>query len=210
MHALLAVSHRLERIVSAIGQAAAWLSVPLILVVIYDVITRNVLTWLVRNQIIGDSMADALTLVSSTKLQETEWHLHGVLLLMTFGMAYLKDAHVRIELVRDSLRPRVKVWIEFIGILLALVPYCALVIYFGYDFTVRSYETHEVSAALTGLPYRFIIKSFIMFGFLVILMAGVAIWLRCVVALFGGGPARAEAMALLDPEHDAPQGAKTR
>ena len=64
------------------------------------------------------------------------------------------------------------------GISLFLVPYAALVIWFGLDFAERSFNIDEVSSALTGLSHRWIIKSFVPFGMLLLLLAGVAVLLR--------------------------------
>ena len=74
---------------------------------------------------------------TSTKLQEMQWHLHAVLFLMCFGYAYVKDAHVRIELVRDTLRARTRVWVELLGTLLFMLPYCFVVIEYGIDNAMR-------------------------------------------------------------------------
>tara|TARA_A100000164_G_scaffold301053_1_gene276137 strand:- start:317 stop:559 length:243 start_codon:yes stop_codon:yes gene_type:complete len=46
------------------------------------------------------------------------------------------------------------------------------------DFVNRSYNLNEVSSALTGLSHRWIIKSFIPLGMLLLFLAGVSILLR--------------------------------
>jgi TRAP-type mannitol/chloroaromatic compound transport system permease small subunit len=73
-------------------------------------------------------------------------------------------------------------------------------VYFGYDFAHRSYETGEVSAALTGLPHRWIIKAFLPIGFLLIGLAGLSQFLRTIVALFGPAELREEAAAYVQVE----------
>ena len=122
---------------------------------------------------------------SSVSLQELEWHLHTGLFMLCFGYGYVRDSHVRIELIRDALRPRTRAIIEMIGGILCVLPFCALVIYFGFDFVMRSYDNHEVSAATTGLTHRWIIKSTIPIGFGLLAMAGLSIFLKCYVFVFG-------------------------
>jgi TRAP-type mannitol/chloroaromatic compound transport system permease small subunit len=56
---------------------------------------------------------------------------------------------------------------------------------FGYDFAQNSFKLMEQSSAQTGLPLRFIIKSFLPFGLLVLALAGVSVAVKCVVYLFG-------------------------
>jgi TRAP-type mannitol/chloroaromatic compound transport system permease small subunit len=65
------------------------------------------------------------------------------------------------------------------------LPYCALVIYFSYDFTVRAFTSDEISASATGLSHRWIIKAIIPIGFSLLALAGLATIFRKVVELFG-------------------------
>ena len=107
-----------------------------------------------------------------------EWHLHTSLFLLVLGYAYLKDAHVRIEIVREKYSVKVKAILETLGIIIFLIPYTLLVIYYGIDFVQRSFSMNEVSSALTGLSHRWIIKSFIPIGMFLLFLAGVSILLK--------------------------------
>ena len=122
-----------------------------------------------------------------------EWHLHAVLFLLALGYGYVKDAHVRIELVRDNLRPRTRAWIELFGALLFMVPYCYVVIEYGTENALRAFNIGEGSDALTGLPHRFIIKGMLPVGFVFVALAGLSAALKCVVYLFGPVSLRGEA-----------------
>lgn len=173
MDLLIRIGGLLDRIVAAIAKVAAWAGVVLIAVTVFDVITRR------------------FFVLGSTKLQEFEWHMHVVLFGLLIGYAYLKDAHVRIDLVRERLRPRVQWWLEIAGCLFFLLPYCALVIYFGTDFTLRSFADNEISASATGLTHRWIIKSVVPIGFALLGLAGLTVLLRKLVELFGT-PAQVE------------------
>ncbi|MDH3476027.1 MAG: TRAP transporter small permease subunit [Rhodospirillales bacterium] len=167
MDLLTKISDQLDRIITRIAQVAAWAGLALIAVTIFDVVTRRFLV------------------LGSTKLQELEWHFHVVLFVFCLGFAYLKDSHVRIDLVRERLSERARWWIELLGCLLFLIPYCILVVYFSYDFTLRSFGTDEISASATGLTHRWIIKAAIPIGFSLLGLAGLAVVLRKVVELFG-------------------------
>ncbi|MHA1564836.1 MAG: TRAP transporter small permease subunit [Alphaproteobacteria bacterium] len=186
MHRLMHISDRLARIVNAVGRTAAWLTLPMMGIIIFDVITRRFLV------------------LGSTKLQEMEWHLHGALFLLTFGFAYLNDAHVRIELARERFSLNTRAWVELFGILLSVIPYSLLILWYGIGFVERSFVQGEVSSALTGLPFRWIIKSFVPVGFLFMFMAGLSILFRCIVVLFGPPEGRQRAGAYLAPHNPAP------
>jgi TRAP-type mannitol/chloroaromatic compound transport system permease small subunit len=178
MHALLRISDVLSDVVSRIGKIAAWLAIPLMAIILIDVAGRKIID-------VYPEFTNTIFYLGSTKLQEMEWHLHAVLFLLCLGFAYIKDSHVRIELVRDKLGPRTRVWLELLGCLAFLIPYCIVVVDFGYDFALRAFKSGEVSSALTGLSHRWIIKSVMPLGFTILAIAGVSVALRCIVYLFG-------------------------
>ena len=162
---ILYLSHTLESIVKFFGKIGAWLSIPLIFMIIFDIITRR------------------FFILGSTKIQEMEWHLHTAIFLLALGFAYVKNSHVRIEIIREKYSPILKSIFEVAGILLFLVPYTFMIIYYGFDFVSRSYNLNEVSSALTGLSHRWIIKSFIPLGMLLLFLAGLSILIKNIVYL---------------------------
>ena len=164
---LLNISSRLESILVAIGKLGAWLSLPLIAIIMFDIISRK------------------FFVLGSTKLQEMEWHLHAALFLLALGYAYLKNSHVRIEVIRESFSTKLKAILEVIGVLLFILPYTGLIVWFGIDFVSRSYGMNEVSAALTGLSHRWIMKSFVPMGMAFLWLAGISVLLRNLSYLIG-------------------------
>lgn len=167
MERLFRFSDAVDHVLTWIARVAAWAGVILIGITIFDVVTRR------------------FFVLGSTKLQELEWHFHVILFIFLLGYAYLKDAHVRIDVIREGLSDRTQWWIELLGCLFFLIPYCALVVYFSYDFALRSYMGSETSASATGLTHRWIIKSTIPIGFALLGLAGVAVALRKIAELFG-------------------------
>lgn len=167
MEHLVTFSDFLDRWMTRIGIAASWVAIPLIAIILFDVVTRRFLV------------------LGSTKLQELEWHLHTVLFTFCFGYAYLRDSHVRIELIHERLSQRAKWWVELMGCLLFLIPFCLIVLYHGSEWWARSFAIGEVSDSATGLPYRWVIKLALPLGFTFLLLSTVAILLRKTVQLFG-------------------------
>jgi len=171
MRGLLKASDGINATLAAVGRIAGWLFLLNMLVICTDVVTRR---W-----------GYQLPSMGSTRLQELEWHLHAALFSMWLGLTYVRDGHVRIDVLVSGLRERTRAWVELIGCFIFALPYCAVVIYFGWDFFLRSYDQHEASDAPTGLPLRWIIK-FVLFVGLVLLAGGViSVALRRIVYLFG-------------------------
>ncbi len=166
MESLVTLSRRLDQAVSAVGKTMIWSALALIIVILFDVVTRRFLV------------------LGSTKLQELEWHIHTLLFMSCVGWAYLANSHVRIDIVRERLKERTKLWIETVGCLAFAIPYSAILFYLSIDFAYDSYVGGEISSAGTGLPHRWIIKTFLSIGFALLLLSVVCTFLRHIVLLF--------------------------
>jgi TRAP-type mannitol/chloroaromatic compound transport system permease small subunit len=145
MRFLLAYSGWVERVLTHIGMAAGWLFILNMIVICTDVVTRKY-----GFQIPG---------FGSTRLQELEWHLHAILFSMWMGLAYLRNAHVRIDLMVAGRSVRTRAWIEFVCLIIFALPYCLVLIDHGFTFAWRSWESGEGSESATGLPMRWIAKG---------------------------------------------------
>lgn len=167
MNLLLRIDAVCENAIVWIGRIAAWVAIFLVAVIIFDVVTRR------------------FFVLGSTKLQELEWHIHAVLFMFCLGYGYIKDTHVRIDLIRERLSTRTKQWIELVGCLFFMIPYSFIIIYYGVDWWYRSFELNEMSASATGLPYRWIIKAVLPIGFSILLVSAVTTAFRKILQLFG-------------------------
>lgn len=171
----------LDRIARRVGSLAAWVVLPLIFVIVFDVVTRKVD---VIRLYFSDFAIDYGFSVS-TILQDLEWHFHGALLLLTFGIGYLMNTHVRVDIFREKLSRTGQAWLEFLGLLLMGLPFLALMLNYSEHMVVLSYEQGEGSESMTGIPWRYVIKGFMFVGFLIVTMASLATLGRLAVYLFG-------------------------
>jgi len=105
----------------------------------------------------------------SIALQELEWHLFDAVILLSIAYTFAQDAHVRVDIFYERFSVRTKAIVNLIGSILFVLPFSLLIIYLGIDFVALSFSQMEASSDPGGLPYRFIIKSFIPFAF--VLMA---------------------------------------
>jgi TRAP-type mannitol/chloroaromatic compound transport system permease small subunit len=143
--------------------------------------------WLIEN---------AGAIFQSTILQEMEWHFHTGLFALVLGMGYVNNRHVRVDLLHERLNFRSQAWVEFLGCTFFLLPFCALVVYFAFVYTYESFAIGEISASLVGLSHRWLIKSVLLIGLVVALLAGIAVWLETILVLFGPAELRFEMMTL--------------
>ena len=183
MEKLLNLADWFDRPVRFAGKVAGWVMIPLIAVIMFDVITRKI-------DFIRVGMAELnLRWLNPIIFQDLEWHLHGVIMFLAFGFAYLMNAHVRVDIFREMLSHRKQAWIELTGLFVFAIPYLTLITYFAYRFVALSFSQGEGSESLTGIGMRYIIKSFMLIGFLLLWASFIATFLRIWVYLFGD-PAR--------------------
>lgn len=188
MRYILATVTALDGLVSAIGRIGRWAIIPLVAVTIFDVITRKITP---LRELISGTLAH--NYLSSGILQEWEWHFHTVLFLSVLGYTYVHDAHVRVDIFHTKLPIKIKAYIEVLGCVLFLVPYSLLLLYFSWFFVQAAFETGQQSSSMAGLGHRWLIKSFLLLGFSLVLLAGISRALRSV-------------LTILDPPHKASPG----
>jgi TRAP-type mannitol/chloroaromatic compound transport system permease small subunit len=180
---LFRLASNIENAVVRIGRIAAWAGLFLVLVTVFDVVTRNFSqsSW----DILRNLSSAQQQWFGSTLLQELEWHLHTILFLFCLGYAYIKGAHIRIDVFQDKFSDSTKAWIEIAGLVLFLLPFCILVITFAVDFATSSYLQHEGSASGGGLPHRWTIKAALPAGLILLALSGIAILLKQIAVLAG-------------------------
>jgi TRAP-type mannitol/chloroaromatic compound transport system permease small subunit len=104
----------------------------------------------------------------STALQELEWHLFDVVILFSIAYTFKNNAHVRVDIFYDKYKEKTKHLVNIFATLFFILPFSALIIYMGYDFVMMSFVQNEASSDPGGLPYRWIVKSFMVISFILL------------------------------------------
>jgi TRAP-type mannitol/chloroaromatic compound transport system permease small subunit len=172
MQGLLKLSEVIDRILGFIGRMGAWTGLMLVFVVMYDVVTRY----------LGVSRGFGL---NATQLQESEYWLHTILFCLVIGWAYTKQAHVRIDLLRDRLGHRTRYLIEILGCLLLLIPFSLMTFYFNLNYAQASFQEHEISKSVIGLTHVWILKSFLPAMFVLLLLAATSQLIKSIAGFLG-------------------------
>lgn len=187
------LSDALDRLVSRLTLCVAW----------FALLSLVVLTLF---HVIGRQFRD----VSSEALAELSADLFFSLVMLSFGYAYLRDGHVRVDVFRDRLPARWIAWLEILGCLTILIPLSSLLVLRGAEAAWLSLVQGERPSAMTDLPVEWIIKAAVPIGFLLLLLSGLCVMIRNVLFLIGQERAPApqpdEQTALLRPplpDHEA-------
>lgn len=161
------LSDAIDGLIQRIGELASWLWLVLLAIIIVNVASRYLLG---RGYIL---------------FEELQWHLYGAAWLLALAFVFKNDAHVRIDVLAARLRPRIRAWIELLGLLFLLLPFALFVVIESVPFVATSYHLNEISPSPGGLPHRWVIKAFIPLGFGLLALAAFARLLRCTALLFG-------------------------
>lgn len=161
--------HRLEVVSEVSGRAIAWLAVALVLLVSYNVGMR----YLFHS---GRSVAP----------QELEWHLFALLFLFAAAYTFKYDEHVRVDILYQRLSAHGRAWVDFIGGVVVLLPFCLLIISSSWPFVSNAFVMGEGSPDPGGLAYRYLLKAAIPGGFALLALQAIASILRNLRVLLGG------------------------
>ena len=146
------LSYWLDQISKYAGIAAAILVVALSVLVAYDAMMRYLFS------------------AGSIALQEMEWHLYDGVFLLGLSYALKHDKHVRVDIFFERYTPDTKAIIQILSMLFVVIPFALLMIVDSYDMALQSYLQHEVSADPGGLGARWVIKSVLVLGFVLLLL----------------------------------------
>ena len=161
----------LVRLISAInrviGNVFAWLSLGIVAVCFAVVVERYVFSQ------------------SHIWMQDLYVWLNGAMFTAVAGYALLKDEHVRVDIFYRPATIRTKAIVDLIGVVIFLLPFCYVVVLYGWPFVARSWRFHEASRNIGGMPGLFILKSFIIAFAVLVALQGVAMALRSILVLAG-------------------------
>lgn len=170
----LALADRIDRLTSAIGKGAAWLSLGIVIVQFAVVIMRY-----------GFGLG-------SIWLRETILYGHAALFLLAAAWTLREGGHVRVDVLYAGAAPRTKALIDLLGAVLLLLPFALVLGGFSLAYAARSWTILERSREISGLPFVYLLKTLIPVFAAMLLLQGIAQAIRAAHALarMGRAPSR--------------------
>lgn len=142
----------LELVIKWVGYLAGAALAALILLVVYDALMRY------------------LFQSGSIALQELEWHLFDVVIMLGIAYTLQRASHVRVDIFYDQYSDKMRHIVNIIGALFFILPFSLMIIYVGFDFVLLSFEQLEASSDPGGLSYRYIVKSLLPIAFVLLIV----------------------------------------
>jgi len=150
-----------------VGRGISWLTGFLVLLVCFDVTRRYFFQ------------------ETAAWIMELEWHLFALIFLLGAGYALKHDRHVRVDLFYANFSAKDKAWVNFLGTLIFLIPWCVLIIYTSYYYALGSYQIGEGSPDPGGLPARYLIKFAITLGTTFLLLQAFSLAAQSLLVILG-------------------------
>lgn len=174
MTILLQIARIIDRANERLAKVIIWLTLVMILIGFVNATLRYLGRW------IGMNMTSNMAL-------EAQWYLFSIVFLFLGAYTLLKESHVRVDVVYNTLSDRTKAWINLIGCVLFLIPFCFLITYLSWPFVRQSVAVWEMSPDPGGLP-RWPIKIAIPVAFFLVFLQGISLAIKAGAYLSGRGP----------------------
>lgn len=168
MERLLTLARAIDRGIERLGGLLNWVVIITIAIGFYNVAARYL------GRFIG------LKLASNTYI-ELQWYLFSLLFCLGFAYILKHGANVRVDFLYARWSDKRQAWVDFLGTVLFLIPFCLMGIVVTINPVLQSWGrlpggtwgTWELSPDAEGLP-RAPVKSLIIVGFALLLIQAIA------------------------------------
>lgn len=160
MRHLLRISRSIDRVNEILGRGLGWVAFVLIALGAINVVGRY----------LGAQLGMQL---SSNVLLEAQTQAFNLIFLLGAAYLFLRDGHIRVDILHSRLGARAHAWIDIAGTALLLIPFCLTVLWFSWDYVAQSWSRLEVSPHPGGLPL-YPIKTVILIAFALLLLQGIS------------------------------------
>jgi TRAP-type mannitol/chloroaromatic compound transport system permease small subunit len=157
----------IDRFNAAIGRAAAWCCLYIVVVEFALVVMRYVLG------------------IGSIRVAESVIYAHAALFMLAAAWVLQTDGHVRVDIFYAGAKPRTRAAIDLLGAIIFLAPFAVALMMLSLPYVERSFATFERSREVSGLPFVYVLKALIPLFALLLGLQGVAQAIRAAFVLSG-------------------------
>jgi TRAP-type mannitol/chloroaromatic compound transport system permease small subunit len=160
-----AIADRIDRLMGAIGRAAAWLVLAVVLLQFALVVARYLFG------------------LGSVWFAETVIYAHAMVFMLAAAWTLQVGGHVRVDIFYADVSARTKALIDLAGSALLLLPFAIVLFLLAVPYSARSWAILERSQEASGLPLVFVLKTLIPLFALLMALQGIAQLIRACAML---------------------------
>lgn len=130
--------------------------------------------------------------LTSNFLLELQWYFFSIIFFLGFAYILKHGVNVRVDFLFSNWSPKTKAWVDLIGTLVCLIPFCLIGIYVTWNPVLISwgrlpngaFGNWELSPDPEGLP-RAPIKSMIIVSFLLLFLQSISQLIKYTAIILG-------------------------
>lgn len=166
MGLLLQLSRLIDAVNDAVGKLVYWLVLAAVVVSAGNAVVRYSLNY------------------SSNAWLELQWYLFSAIFLLCSGYTFLRNEHIRIDIILGRFSKRVQACVDIFGILVFLFPMAILILVLSWPMFMDSFRTGEMSSDAGGL-IRWPAKLLVPAGFFLLTAQAVSELIKRIAFLAG-------------------------
>lgn len=155
MSILLAFSRLIDALNERVGRLTYWLILLAVIISSGNAVVRYTLD------------------TSSNAWLEVQWYLFSAVFLLCAGYTWLRNEHIRIDIIGGRFSERGQTWIDIFGDLVFLLPMATFIMWLSWPMVLDAYVRGEMSGDAGGL-IRWPVKLLIPVGFLLLVLQGLS------------------------------------
>ncbi len=171
MTRLLRLSRAIDRVSDAVGGVATILVVFMVVMGALNALLRHF------------DRAAGVTMSSNAYI-EAQWYAFALVFLLGAATTLRRDEHVRVDVFYGRATPRKRAWIDVLGTLFLMLPFCVFALAISLPTVLQSWEVREVSPDPGGLP-RYPLKAVAPLVFGMLVLQGISLLIKRAAYLRG-------------------------
>jgi TRAP-type mannitol/chloroaromatic compound transport system permease small subunit len=166
MDYLLRISAVIDRVNTHVGRIVTWLILAAVLISAGNAIARKTLS------------------MGSNALLEVQWYLFAAAFMLGAAATFLKNGHIRIDVLAGKLSTRSRMLIDIVGIVVFLLPLCWFMLQFSLPIVLRAFVSGEMSSNAGGL-IRWPVYAMLPAGFVLLALQAISELIKRFACLAG-------------------------
>jgi TRAP-type mannitol/chloroaromatic compound transport system permease small subunit len=150
------------------GKAVSWLCWPLMITITYEVICRYAFN------------------APTVWAYDMAYMIGGTMMALGMGHVLKEQGHVRVDMLYERFPPRLRLGIDLVMTALFFFPITAFFVYVSWQYALLAWVRGERSGYGIWEPTLIPFRSMVVLAWTILLLAGIAWFLRTLVALLKG------------------------
>lgn len=148
-----------------LGRSIAWFVLAMVLITFFNVVMRYGFNF------------------GLIAIQESVIYLHSFVFMLAIAYTYKHNEHVRVDIFYSAFSDKKKAWVDLLGTILLLTPFCIYLILSSWQYAANSWALLEGSREAGGLPLLFLLKTLVPLMPALLLLQGIATICKCLLTI---------------------------